>query len=447
MQDDSSSERTNRGGRQRRPRSSMIPQRTKSQRLVTTTPDTIVGAALEAVKAQISPKLLLGLHIQKVSTRGTVVPRVLTLSNDLFKLFVSHHKVGRAESLADRLHYRSFKAFASMVSLVTGIPVQAKHDIRVIDVADILFVQSGFVGSRKLEACTRKLEARRAPDLDPAKVISIYHKNINTIDFLVEDEDDRNAILSAIRTIREAYDASKVNMSREKLLLRYAWYDIDWNKSGLIEQSEFLQLLGRINIYLKKELAIKIFRDCLASKRLKNERFKGSISMRRMRRKTKYHLGITFDECLDALETIKLELNGGHLMTDIIFNDFFGDKDVVTVEEFLTKFLQPKQNEHNSTIDDVKRIFSELNSMHISRVCIGADEKSVEDSIDRVRFGEYLFSSGNDVFDPEKQKLNIATLSRPLPEFWINSSHNTYLTGNQFQSESSVQMYIVAMQR
>jgi hypothetical protein len=435
---DDSSEGTNRGGTQRRPRS--IPQRTKSQRLVTTTPDTIVGAALESVKAQISPKLLLGLHIQKVSTRGTVVPRVLTLSDDLFKLFVSHHKVRRAESLADRLHYRSF-------SLVTGIPVQAKHDIRVIDVADILFVQSGFVGSRKLEACTRKLEARRAPDLDPAKVISIYHKNINTIDFLVEDEEDRNAVLSAIRTIRETYEASKVKMSREKLLLRYAWYDIDWNKSGLIEQSEFLQLLGRINIYLKKERAIKIFRDCLASKRLKNERFKGSISMRRIRRKTQYHLGITFDECLDALETIKLELNGGHLMTDVIFNELFGDKDFVTVEEFLTKFLQTKQPEHNFTIDDVKRIFSELNSMNISRACIGADEKSVEDSIDRVRFGEYLFSSGNDVFDPEKQKLNTATLSRPLPEFWINSSHNTYLTGNQFQSESSVQMYIVAMQR
>jgi hypothetical protein len=428
-------------------RSTMRLQRPKSQRLVTTTPDTIVGAALESVKPQISPKLLLGLHIQKVSTRGTVVPRVLTLSDDLFKLFVSHHKVGRARSLADRLHYRSFKACASTVSLVTGIPVQAKHNIRVIDVADILFVQSGFVGSRKLEACSRQLEARRKPELDPAKVISIYHKNVNTTDFIVEDEEDRKAVLSAIQTIREAYDAAKAKMSREELLLRYAWYDIDWNKSGLIEQSEFLQLLGRINIYLKKERAIKIFKDCLVLKRLKNERLKGSISVRRMMRRTPYHHGITFDECLDALETIKLEHNGGHLMTDIIFNELFGDKDVVSAEEFLTKFLQTNQNEQSSTLDGVRRIFFELNSMRTSRSRIGADGKSAEDSIDRVRFGEYLFSSGNDLFDPEKQKLSIDTLSRPLPEFWINSSHNTYLTGNQFQSESSVQMYIVAMQR
>jgi phosphatidylinositol phospholipase C delta len=300
-------------------------------------------------------------------------------------------------------------------------------------------VQSGFVGSRKLEAC-------RAPDLDPENMISIFHNNVNTMDFLVEDEDDRKSILSAIQKIREAYDASKVMMPREELLLRYAWYDIDRNKSGLIEQPEFLQLLCRINIYLKTEKAIKIFKDCIASKRLKKGGFMGSI--RRIKMMTQQHQnGITFDECMGALRTIKLEKNGGQLTTDIIFDELFGDKDVVTAEEFLTKFLQPKQNEWNSTIDDVKKIFSQLNGMKISGSRTGADGWSVAESIDRVRFAEYLFSSGNDVFDPEKQKLDNVTLSRPLPEYWINSSHNTYLTGNQFQSGSSVQMYFVAMQR
>ena len=157
--------------------------------------------------------------------------------------------------------------------------------------------------------------------------------------------------------------------------------------------------------------------------------------------------GITFDECLDALRTIKLEHNGGRLMTDIIFSELFGDKECITREEFLTKFLLPKQNEQNFTRDDVKKSFSKLNSTNEFGSSVRVDEKCLEDSIDRALFGEYLFSSMNDVFDPEKQKLNPVTLTRPLPEYWINSSHNTYLTGNQFQSESSVQMYIVAMQR
>ena len=417
----------------------MLPLRMKSQRcLINTAPVTCIGEALESVKSQVSPKLFQGIEIRKVSKRGTVVPRVLTLSDDLFKLIVSHHKGGRAEGVTDRLRYQSFRAYASSISVVTGMPVQAKRDMRVIDVSDILFVQSGFVGSRKLEACM-------TIDLDPTKVISIFHKNVKTMDFLVESGEDVNAVLSAIRIIREIYDASKAKVTRDALLLRYAWYDIDWNKSGLIKQWEFLQLLGRINIYIKKEKAITIFRHHTTAKHLKRGSTGSTTtgSMRLISMMTHHNpSGITFNECLDILRKIKLELCGGHLMTDIIFNELFGDNDVITTEEFMVKFLREKQQERNATIDDARRVFSHLNRIEISGSRFGVD-----DSIDRERFGEYLFSSMNDLFDPWKQKLDVSTLTRPFPSYWINSSHNTYLTADQLQSESSVQMYAVAMQR
>ena len=238
--------------------------RQKSERLVTTTPDTRVGSALAKVKPRLSPKLMEGLEIRKVSSNGAIAPRILTLSDDLFTLFVSHHKMGNKESLADRFHYRGFKAYATVVGKVMGQEkgsVLAKHHLRVIDVSDILFVQSGFVGSRKLEACREK-----NPTVNFREAISVFHNNVATTDFLVECEEDRRAVLDAIQIIREAFYSSQAHVGREELLLRYAWYDTDWNKSGLVDQGEFLQLLGRINIYLKREKATKIFKEFLAEK-------------------------------------------------------------------------------------------------------------------------------------------------------------------------------------
>jgi CxxC motif-containing protein len=265
------------------------------------------------------------------------------------------------------------------------------------------------------------------------------------MDILMDNEEDVSAVLYAIQLIRDTYDTAKNKFARETLLLRYVWNDIDWKKSGLIKQSDFLQLLRRINVYIKKEKAIQIFRQYTTAKRLK----KGSTgrttagSMRRVSMTTIHRQnGITFDECIDALKQVKLECSGRHLITDIIFNEIFGDKtDVVTTKEFMEKFLRQKQKEYNVTLENTRRIFSKLNNIEI----VGSHP--VEGAMDRLRFGEYLFSSRNDGFDPKIQQFDSSTLTRPFPSYWINSSHNTYLTADQFQSESSVQMYAVALQR
>ena len=411
----------------------MTLQRKKSQRLVTTTPKTTIGTALlENAKPKISPKLLDGLPIHRVSGKGTLVPRILTFSDDLFTLFISHHKVGNAESISDRLKYKSFKAYSSIVSFVSGTAV--KRDIRMIDVADILFVQSGYIGTRKMENC-------RDTNLDPTKVVSIFHNNNVATDLQMANDEDVKAVLNAVQTIREVYHTSKLNkVGREDLLLRYAWNDTDCNKNGIIDQAEFLQLLGRINIYLKQEKAIQIFKEYIAQKKRPNKKGGRLGSMKHN------HHGISFEECMEILQSIKLsQLNGGKEMSGIIFNEMFGsDTDAVSAEDFISKFLHQKQKENEVTINDVKSIFAELNSMEISGAenCNGKAE-----SIDRIRFGEYLTSARNDCFEPEKQTLDTSTLSRPISDYWINSSHNTYLTGDQLKSLSSVEMYVVAMQR
>jgi len=109
--------------------------------------------------------------------------------------------------------------------------------------------------------------------------------------------------------------------------------------------------------------------------------------------------------------------------------------DVDTLVQFINKHQRdPRLNEILHPYADRER------GLDIIKTYEPHKEILKKNSLSYDGFLRYLMSDDNAIVAPEKLDLHM-DMSQPLNHYFINSSHNTYLTGHQLRGKSSVDMY------
>ena len=131
-------------------------------------------------------------------------------------------------------------------------------------------------------------------------------------------------------------------------------------------------------------------------------------------------------EDLDILESFELILN---------FKENINEDNKKSLYDQISKNINIKEGKIN--LNEIENIFNNYNN--------GKDDSEQIQPYMKLREFSYMLNSDSLlVYDKDKLLADVAT-DRPLCDYIINSTHNTYLTGHQLHGKSSKEMYSLAM--
>ncbi|KAM9302230.1 1-phosphatidylinositol 4,5-bisphosphate phosphodiesterase gamma-2 [Gastrophryne carolinensis] len=201
--------------------------------------------------------------------------------------------------------------------------------------------------------------------------------------------------------------------------LRKQIYSVDQTRRNSISIRELKALLPQINF---KFNSVKSLKDKLQECGIHRD----DLSFEHLHL---FYKNLMFDQQKSILEEFRRDSS-----VFILGNVDRSDASAIHLHDF-QRFLQHVQQE--SSAQDVNKVREQM-----TKFVDDTMRETAEPFLFVDEFLTYLFSKENSIWDEKYDEIEAQNMNNPLSHYWIASSHNTYLTGDQLRSESSTEAYV-----
>ncbi|KAM8796223.1 1-phosphatidylinositol 4,5-bisphosphate phosphodiesterase eta-2 [Eudromia elegans] len=248
---------------------------------------------------------------------------------------------------------------------------------------------------------------------DPNCCFSIYYgDHMESLDLVSSSGEEARTWITGLKYlmagISDEDSLSKRQRTRDQYP-RMTFDEADKNGDGSLSINEVLQLMHKLNVNLPRQKVKQMFKEADTDDNqgvLGFDEFCAFYKMMSTRRDL-YLLMLTYSNHKDYLDT-----------------------------DDLRRFLEIEQKMTSVTKEHCLEIISKFEP------CL---ENKKEGALGIDGFTNYMRSPSGDIFNPEHYQVN-QDMSYPLSHYFITSSHNTYLTGDQLMSQSRMDMYAWVLQ-
>lgn len=185
------------------------------------------------------------------------------------------------------------------------------------------------------------------------------------------------------------------------------WKQADKDNSGRLSLHEVMKLLNALNITMKESVVKDKFKKV-------DKDSSGELDFSEFRH---------FLEDLRTRPEIKQ-----------VFEQYSANKHYLTEEEFVL-FLKQEQYELAADVKNASKLIQTF------------EHSETANRLYFTGFSEYIVSQENSAYSISHRAAVYQSMDHPLPHYYVASSHNTYLEGDQLKGNSSVDAYIHALKQ